>query len=167
MAQHVAEDAARRLREAGADAEAFAPDAHAQADPRDAGYVDTPCDLRLRSIRVDRRAAHAWSTAVVALAVMLAVPVAQLRFVYVENACCCPHTKRCHCPDHQDPARPARAGIRACHQAQQVIVTPPMPGFDPARGADLAAPDRILAVATFAIAQPHAPPSPRRPDAPS
>jgi hypothetical protein len=126
----------------------------------------TPRATSAYNIEVSRRAAHAWSTVVVALAVMLTVPVAQLRLSYVENACCCPNPKRCHCPDH-DHGTPGQSSIRACHQAPQVVVTPPMPGLEPAPGVDLAAPDRILAVATFAIAQPHAPPPARRPDAPS
>jgi len=115
---------------------------------------------------MSRRAANAWSTMVVALAVMLAVPVAQLRLIYVEDTCCCPHTKRCHCPDH-DPGTSHQSSIRACHQAPKVSITPPMPGFEPAPGADLAAPERVIAISTFVIAEPHAPPPPRRPDAPS
>ena len=103
---------------------------------------------------------------IVALAVMLAVPVAQLRFIFIARTCCCPEAKRCLCPDHDHDAS-AQPTMRACHKPPQVIATPPMPGFLPASGATLAAPARVVALATFELARPHAPPPPRRIDAPS
>ena len=103
---------------------------------------------------------------IVALAVMLAVPVAQLRFIYIENSCCCPLAKRCHCPDH-DPGTSGQPSMRPCHREPRVIATPAMPGFVPAPDAELAAPVGAAATATFEIERPHAPPPPRRPDAPS
>lgn len=115
---------------------------------------------------MSRRAGNAWSSVIVALAVMLAVPVAQLRFIHIENSCCCPQAKRCHCPDH-DPGTSGQPSLRPCHQEPRVIATPAMPGFEPAPGAELAAPERTVAIATFEIARAHAPPPPRRIDAPS
>jgi len=126
----------------------------------------TPCGTSAYNVGVTRRATNAWSSVIVAIAVMLAVPVAQLRFVYVQNACCCPHEQRCHCPDH-DPGKSGQGSIRPCHQAPQEIVAPALPGFVAELGADLTAPDRWVAVAIYALAAPHAPPPLRRPDAPS
>jgi hypothetical protein len=117
------------------------------------GWVATAC-------------ANAWTGVLVALAVMLAVPVAQLRFIRIEGTCCCPHVKRCQCPDH-DPGTARQRSIRPCHNAPRMSATPAMPGFEPAFGAALSVPERAVAIASFELPAPHAPPAPRRPDAPS
>ena len=112
------------------------------------------------------RAASALATLVVAVAVMLALPVAQLRLVSVEKSCCCPDPDRCHCPTHDD-GKSTQPSMRACHSTQHVSVTPQLPAFQaPALIATGAA--RVAAVvSTELLATPHAPPVPHRPSAPS
>ena len=126
----------------------------------------TPRATCAYKLGVSRRAANGWTSVLVALAVLLALPVAQLRFVYIESTCCCPQVKRCQCPDH-DPGTSGQGSIRPCHNTPKVLATPPMPGFEPAPGAALPAPERAVTLASFRLAAPHAPPAPRRPDAPS
>jgi hypothetical protein len=102
----------------------------------------------------------------VALAVLLAVPVAQLRFIHIEGPCCCPQVKRCNCPDH-DPGTSRQSSIRPCHRTPRVIATPSVPGFVPAAGSALPAPERAVAVASFAPEALHAPPALAPAEAPS
>lgn len=112
------------------------------------------------------RRALAWiSTAMVAIAVALALPVSQLRTVAIVKACCCPDPTACHCPDHRDA--PDQPTMRACHSSERAMVAPGLPAFHPP----------VVAVAVVAIAvarapmavlpAPHPAPVPTRPDAPS
>jgi hypothetical protein len=113
------------------------------------------------------RRASAWiSTAMVAIAVALAVPVAQLRTVSIVAWCCCPDPSNCHCPDHE-PDSSTQPSVRACHNTQQVMVAPEAPAFAAPAVAAAPAPAVAAAVIDPALAAPHpAPPLPR-PDAPS
>lgn len=111
------------------------------------------------------RAIHAISTATVAILVMICVPVSQLRMELKKAACCCPDPSRCHCPDHKKPS--GHTTMKACHEPPVVLAATPAPVLA-SPGVELAAPVRIAAlVAAPPLASPHAPPPPRRPDAPS
>lgn len=112
-----------------------------------------------------RRAITWISTAMVAIAVALAVPVSQLRTITVIKSCCCPDPARCHCPDHKpDSDQPS---MRACHSTEREIVAPQLPAFTPPALAIVAVPARAVVAIDHAVPAPHPAPAPTRPDAPS
>ena len=113
-----------------------------------------------------RRIAAQIATVVVAICVGLAVPVSQLRTVWIAKVCCCPDPTNCHCPDHK-VAPSSEPSMRACHNTQQVMVAPEAPAFHaPAAGAAPVATAMAVAV-EHPIPAPHPAPPPVRPDAPS
>ena len=110
--------------------------------------------------------ARALHRIMVAVIVVIALPVSQLRTVSVYVECCCPDPDRCHCPDPGKPV-PGQSTMNDCHKSSQVIAIsaaselqapPPQPVPSPARCA--------LAI-EFPVRLPHEPPSPDRPPAPS
>ena len=113
-----------------------------------------------------RRAALATATLVVAVLVALAVPVSQLRTFSLVTTCCCPDPADCHCPPapHDDGRH---ATMKRCHNTLQDIVASATPSVVPPTLAAVPAPLRVAAVLPAPMAQPHAPPAPARPDAPS
>jgi hypothetical protein len=113
-----------------------------------------------------RRCANAVATLVVAIAVMLAVPVSQLTTVQVVTSCCCPDPSDCHCP-HQTPDHGTQPSARPCHQQHQIIVAPQLPSFAAPTEIAIAPLAQIVAPPVIAMIAPHAPPTPKRPDAPS
>ncbi len=112
------------------------------------------------------RTALAAATLVVAVLLALAVPVSQLRTFTFVTTCCCPDPADCHCP----PA-PVDDGkhdaMKRCHNLMQDLVGAVTPAFVPLALAVAPRPERIAAVLATPIANPHAPPAPARPDAPS
>jgi hypothetical protein len=100
----------------------------------------------------------------VALLLGLAMPVAQLSLVHVERWCCCPDRTKCHCPHDDDQPQ---SSMKSCHETERVVTSSPMAAFAPPvlAASDVAAP--VARVIEHAISEPHAPPAPRRPDAPS
>ena len=113
-----------------------------------------------------RRCANAVATLVVALAVALAVPVSQLTTVSVVKTCCCPDPANCHCPDHQ-PDHGKQASLGACHQQQQLTMAPQLPSFTAPTIAIAQPVAHLVAPPVLALTEPHAPPAPKRPAAPS
>jgi len=101
----------------------------------------------------------------VALLLGLAMPVAQLQLVHVERSCCCPDPNKCHCPHDRDSS--PQSSLKACHNTEHVATSSPIAAFVPPvlAAADVAAP--VARVIDHATSEPHAPPAPRRPDAPS
>jgi hypothetical protein len=70
-----------------------------------------------------RGIATAASTFVVAIALALIVPTAQLRTVADVATCCCPDPDKCKCHDH-DADGPTQSSMRACHkQAPEIVKT--------------------------------------------
>jgi hypothetical protein len=116
-------------------------------------------------VRVRRIAARI-STVVVAILVALAVPVSQLRTVWVAKACCCPDPTNCHCPDHKADSSP-EPSMRACHNTERVIVAPELPAFRAPAIAVAPAVTPAVAAVVHSISAPHPAPPPTRPDAPS
>jgi len=100
----------------------------------------------------------------VAIAVSLALPVGQLRWIVVERACCCPDPDRCQCP-HDEPPSEARLG--PCHATAQSVVSPQPAAIAVPTTVATIEPVRAIAHAIHLTTEPHAPPPPRRPDAPS
>ena len=113
-----------------------------------------------------RRAVTALSTLVVAILLMFAVPVSQLRTVSITKSCCCPDPTKCHCPDHC-PSKGSQSELRACHQSQEVVVAPTLPAFTQPVVAIALAPVRQVAAPVHQIHEPHPAPPARRPAAPS
>jgi len=106
------------------------------------------------------------SAIVVAILVGLAVPVSQLRTVWIAKVCCCPDPTNCHCPDHKADPTP-EPSMRACHNSQQVIVAPEAPAFRaPAVAVAPVATATTVAI-VYPIPAPHPAPPPARPAAPS
>ena len=102
----------------------------------------------------------------VAIVVALTVPVSQLTTVAVIHSCCCPDPADCHCP-HEKPDRGTQPALRACHQQNQLSVAPQLPSFAAPAIAMAAPVQRIVAQPVIAMRAPHAPPVPKRLDAPS
>lgn len=106
------------------------------------------------------------ATIMVAIAVAFAVPVSQLRTVQIVKSCCCPDPTNCHCPDHKTDPTP-HPSMRACHNSQQVIVSPQLPAFAAPALAIADVPATAAPAPAPAIPAPHPAPPPIRPDAPS
>jgi hypothetical protein len=113
-----------------------------------------------------RRCANAVATLVVALAVALAVPVSQLTTVAIVQTCCCPDPDHCHCPDHKAD-HGTQSSLRACHQQREITMAPQLPSFAAPAIAIVQPALRLVAPPVLAMMAPHAPPTPKRPDAPS
>lgn len=103
----------------------------------------------------------------IALAVLVAValPLGNLRTERVEIHCCCPSIERCKCPDHDTP--PAAPTMQACHRTLDTFSTPAIAAFVPPHRAATTVAQVVTVVAHAPLPIPHAPPTPRRPDAPS
>ena len=113
-----------------------------------------------------RRIAAQISTVVVAILIGLAVPVSQLRTVWIAKVCCCPDPMHCHCPDHKaDPS--SKPSMRACHNTQQVMVAPEAPAFHAPTVAAAPVATAMAIAVEHPIPVPHPAPPPVRPDAPS
>ena len=79
--------------------------------------------------------------------------------------CCCPDPAKCHCPDHKaDTSK--QPSMRACHRSNHVVISPTAPTFVLTE-IDFPVPPRIVIAATTELHEPHAPPMPSRPAAPS
>jgi hypothetical protein len=114
-----------------------------------------------------RRIAAQVATVLVAILVALAVPVSQLRTVWVAKVCCCPDPDHCHCPDAGHKTDPSEPSMRPCHNTQQVMVAPQLPAFQPPAVAVALVVTPVTAAVEHAIPVPHPAPLPARPDAPS
>lgn len=100
-----------------------------------------------------------------AVVVAIALPLGNLRTQRVELHCCCPSVEQCKCPDHDTP--PAAPTLGACHRTLDTFATPAIAAFVPPVRAMTTVVQRMTVVAHAALPLPHAPPPPRRPDAPS
>ncbi|HUS28984.1 MAG TPA: hypothetical protein VMZ53_10745 [Kofleriaceae bacterium] len=103
------------------------------------------------------------TTVIVAIALAVLVPVAQLQTFVEKDACCCPNPKACKC-NHDDPAQPT---MKTCHQKAPAIASTTLPSFVPPEVTDVVAPSRALIAINAPLPDPHPAPAPRRPDAPS
>lgn len=102
----------------------------------------------------------------VAILVAFALPLGGVQTQRVELHCCCPSLARCKCPTHD--ARPAtQTTMEKCHRTIESFSTAPIPAFVPPRFAMVDVAVIRLAVVHVPLADPHAAPPPRRPDAPS
>jgi len=112
------------------------------------------------------RIAAAASTFVVAIVLAICVPVSQLRTFSTKVECCCPDQSHCKCP-HEKPGKSGQPSMRACHKTQQDFEAPLAPSFVTPASAIALAPRAVDHDPFFVLPDPHAAPSPRRPDAPS
>lgn len=104
-------------------------------------------------------------TVTAALLLAFALPLGGVRMLVVEIACCCPSPERCKCPDHDEP--PDQPTMQACHRTLEAFQTPAIPAFIAPHVMSTELVRVELRAEHAAIAIPHAPPPPRRPDAPS
>jgi hypothetical protein len=104
-------------------------------------------------------------TIMVAVIVMLAVPVSQLRIVTVNHECCCPDPDKCHCPTDKDA--PSDTSMKACHSSTELIASAAAPMFVPQDYVDVPRPVTPIATAEIQLPKPHAPPMLDRPRGPS
>jgi hypothetical protein len=110
--------------------------------------------------------AHALYSMIVAVIVMIAVPVSQLRTISVQTECCCPDGVKCHCSDHKDVPT-GQASIKECHKKTNILASPSSPDIaKPVAIAAAPSSERILAL-EFPLTSPHGPPNPARPPGPS
>lgn len=103
--------------------------------------------------------------ALATIVIVLAVPVAQLRWFEIDRACCCPDPEKCHCPDH-DPSESTDPAMRSCH-TQQTFANAPLPAFEPVAPITVGSVERAAEDIIYPRPEPAAPPEPRRADAPS
>ncbi len=105
-----------------------------------------------------------WLT--IAVIVMFALPISQLRTVSITVECCCPDPTKCHCPDHEgDPGK--QPTIKACHKSSQTFEAPSAPPLIEIAVEAVSAEPRVIATIDHALAHPHQPPSPEAPRGPS
>lgn len=103
----------------------------------------------------------------VALAVVLALPVAQLAVNPVAApACCCPRPEQCKCPDHQRRAVDVPS-LRTCRGKPGDVSVHKLPAFAAPPRVALATPVRAVATAVVPLPAPHGPPDPAERAAPS
>ncbi|MEJ7599172.1 MAG: hypothetical protein WKG01_14785 [Kofleriaceae bacterium] len=103
-------------------------------------------------------------TVLVTAWVALALPVGQLRWSAVVRACCCPDPDRCMCPHDEDPTPDS---MSPCHATSESFVSPELASFETPTAFRASEPVRTIERLLLVTAEPHAPPAPRRPDAPS
>jgi hypothetical protein len=101
----------------------------------------------------------------VAFALVVVLPVSQLRLVSMIVECCCPDPDHCQCPDHKSGDSP-HATLEPCHRTVTTIESASAPSFAPVAVVELV-PARALVATHHAHATPHEPPTPERPSAPS
>jgi hypothetical protein len=101
----------------------------------------------------------------VAVIVILAVPVTQLRLVTVTHQCCCPDPDNCHCPE--DKVAPRDTSMKACHESNEIIASASAPVFVAQPGVDVEGPVTPTAHAEIVLPAPHATPTLDRPRGPS
>jgi hypothetical protein len=102
----------------------------------------------------------------IAVIVMFALPISQLRTVAIAVQCCCPDPTRCHCPDHgKDTSQ--QPSIKACHKTSQTFEAPTVQTFTPVAIESVSAPVQAIATVDHALTHPHQPPSLAAPRGPS
>ena len=105
-------------------------------------------------------------TVLLAILLALGVPFAQLQTVATRVTCCCPDPDHCKCPDHK-PDKSGQSSLRACHKTSDHAVGANAPAFVPPPAIEIVAPQIVAVQIAHVLPRPHAPPAPRRPDAPS
>lgn len=103
---------------------------------------------------------------VVAFAVIVVLPVSQLRLVTVITECCCPDPDHCQCPDHK-PGDSPHGTLEPCHRTVNTIESAGIPNFAPVVTVTELVPPRALVAVHHSHATPHDPPILERPSAPS
>lgn len=102
----------------------------------------------------------------IAVIVMFALPISQLRTVTVTVECCCPDPTKCHCPDHdKDPSQ--QPTMKACHKSSNAFEAPTVPQFTAVASETVTLPARAIAAIDHALTHPHLPPSLAAPRGPS
>ena len=103
----------------------------------------------------------------VAILVVFAIPISQLRTVeVVTEACCCPDPANCHCPP-QSPVPTGEPQLKTCHRVSHDVVAPQLPAFSPPDVAFVQPGLRVTAALVIGPAALHPAPASRRPDVPS
>ncbi|HTL38078.1 MAG TPA: hypothetical protein VL326_33335 [Kofleriaceae bacterium] len=105
------------------------------------------------------------TTVIVAIALSVLVPIAQLRTAVEKTPCCCPNPKTCKCK--HDPGDPTQTSMKSCHQNPPAVAGTTLPAFVAPELAETRAPARIAIAIVTPLSDPHPAPAPRRPDAPS
>jgi len=102
----------------------------------------------------------------IAVIVLCALPVSQLRTISITVQCCCPDPTNCHCPDHdKDPSQ--QPTIKACHKSSQAFEAPTVPAFLSIAHEVVSSPARVIATIDHDLTHPHQPPSIEAPRGPS
>jgi len=107
----------------------------------------------------------ALSTVAVAFALILALPVSQLRLLTLVEQCCCPDPDHCQCPDH--PSDSSQPTLSQCHKTIDTLESTGGPSFAPSVAIAELVPTRVPVAVHHTDSMPHEPPSPERPSAPS
>lgn len=116
--------------------------------------------------RLDQRVVRALYSIMVAVIVLIALPVSQLRTVSVFVECCCPDPTRCHCPEPGKPV-PGQPTMSDCHKSGQIIAISAAAELQAPPLQVVPSPPRRALTVVFPVRLPHEPPSPARPPAPS
>ena len=103
--------------------------------------------------------------ALVALALVVALPVAQVPTAQAERACCCPRDAECRCPDHGDAG--GSTAVRACGGWTIRMVTPSLIAIAAAPLAVVSTVPAERPAVCMPLPAPRPAPRPPRPDAPS
>ena len=102
-------------------------------------------------------------TVILAILLALGVPFASLHTTPDLATCCCPSPEVCACDDHDAPGQ---STMKSCRSDGPDAVQPALAAFVAPRTITLVPPARMLVSVEHPLSSPHAPPAPRRPDAP-
>ncbi len=102
----------------------------------------------------------------IAILLALGVPFAQLHTVNDRVTCCCPDPEHCKCPDHK-PDESGQPTMNTCHKQAPKTVRAQLAHFIAPAPIAVIAPAPLVERVAHRLPPPHAPPAPRRPDAPS
>jgi hypothetical protein len=103
------------------------------------------------------------TTLIVAIALAVLVPVAQLKTFVEKEPCCCPNPKTCKCA-HDGPMHTT---MKTCHQKPPAAAAPTLSAFVTPELAEVDVPALVGAPVIASLPDPHPAPAPHRPDAPS
>lgn len=102
-----------------------------------------------------------------AIAVLVTLPVVQLRIAAAEPTCCCPKPALCKCPAHAVTPAGDTPTMKPCGEAPPPLAVASLAAFAPPVTPRVISAAVASANVLFVHAAPHAAPSPRRLAAPS
>src|ERR1043165_3520071 len=92
------------------------------------------------------------TTVIVAIALSVIVPIAQLRTAVEKTPCCCPNPKTCKC---KHDGNPMQTSMKTCHQNPPAVAGTTLPAFVAPELAQLESTARVAIVIAAPLPDPH------------